>query len=159
MAFPRLDFIASKVFHKNRRVPIETSRRSFLGFPFAFPLAFDREGHVTRSETRSADGFAEPLPPAPPLEMIQLPPGPLRLPNGRETLVSSYALGRHEITVAQWNAVAKLPQRKRPLRPLKTGKESPFGWQPDQAAETIAFHDAIEFCARLSNPNFSQTSH
>ena len=150
MAFLRLSFIASKVCHKNESFSIETSRRAFLGFPFAFPLTFDRQGRVTKLESRSAAGFAEPLPSAPPLEMIQLPAGPLRLPNGRDTVVSSYALGRYEITIAQWNAVAKLPKRKRLLSLLKTGKDSPFGWQPEQAAETIAFHDAIEFCARLS---------
>ena len=150
MAFLRLSFIASKVCHKNKRFSIETSRRAFLGFPFAFPLAFDREGHVTRSESRSAEGFAEPLSGAPPIEMIQLPAGPLRLPNGRDTVVSTFALGRSEITVAQWNAVAKLPKRKRVLHLLKTGKDSPFGWKPEQAAEMVAFRDCVEFCARLS---------
>jgi formylglycine-generating enzyme required for sulfatase activity len=126
------------------------SRRSFLGFPFAFPTAFDRLGRVTQSEQRMANGFADRLPGAPPLELITLPSGPLVLPNGRETLISGFSLGRHEVTVAQWNAVAKLPKRKRTLTPFATGKDSPFGWKPDQAVETVSFRDCMEFCARLS---------
>jgi hypothetical protein len=150
MAFLRLRFIASKVCHKNKRFSIETSRRAFLGFPFAFPLAFDRQGHVTASESRTAEGFADALPGAPPLELIQIPSGALLLPNGREARVSAFALGRHEVTVAQWNAVAKLPKRKLTLPVLKTGANSPFGWRPEQAAEMVAFRDCVEFCARLA---------
>jgi formylglycine-generating enzyme required for sulfatase activity len=126
------------------------SRRFFLAFPFAFPTGFDRQGRVTQSETRTAEGFADPLPGAPPLELLTLPSGSLVLPNGRETVISGFSLGRHEVTVAQWNAVAKLPKRRRALPPFQTGQQSPFGWEPDQAVETVSFRDCLEFCARLS---------
>ena len=127
-----------------------TTRRSFLAFPFAFPAALDQQGRVTRAEDRTAEGFADALPGAPAMEMLTIPSGPLVLPNGRETIVSSFALGRYEVTVAQWNAAARLPKHRRALPPFSTGRESPFGWQPEQAVETVSFRDCLEFCARLS---------
>lgn len=128
------------------------TRRSFLAFPFVFPLSFDARGRVTRSEQRTAEGFADPLPHgAPPLEMVQLPGGAIDDEHGRQTLISPFALGRYEVTNAQWNAVAHLPKRKRVLKPRPMGKESPFGWEPEQAVEMVAFDDCVEFCARLAH--------
>jgi len=128
-----------------------TSRRSFLVFPFTFPVAFDRQGRVTRSEQRSVEGFADPLPNnAPALEMVRLPAGSVDGETGRKTLISAFALGRYEITVQQWNAVVHLPKRKRKLQPIPVGKNSPFGWEPEQAVEMVAYDDCLEFCARVA---------
>jgi formylglycine-generating enzyme required for sulfatase activity len=127
------------------------SRRSFLAFPFVFPIGFDSRGRVTQSETRSAEGFADGLPHgAPPLELVQIPGGSLMDERGRQTLVSPFLLGRYEVTNQQWNAVARLPKRKRALPVRVMGKESPFGWEPAQAVEMVAFDDCVEFCARLA---------
>lgn len=127
------------------------TRRSLFSFPFLFPLAFDGRGTVTRTETRSAEGFSQPLPHgAPALEMVHIPGGELLDPRGRPTLISPFSLSRFEVTNLQWNAVARLPKRKRslPLRPF--GKESPFGWEPEQAVEMVAYDDCLEFCARVA---------
>lgn len=127
------------------------SRRRFLAFPFVFPIGIDSRGRVTQSETRSAEGFADALPHgAPALEMVQIPGGSLTDERGRQTLVSPFSLGRYEVTNLQWNAVARLPKRKRALPVRVMGKESPFGWAPEQAVEMVAFDECVEFCARLS---------
>lgn len=127
------------------------TRRSFLAFPFTYPLAFDREGRVSRSEQRTAQGFADALPHAGgALEMVELAGGTMRAANGRTRLVSPFALGRYEVTVRQWNAVARMGKRKRTMRVLETGKKSPFGWEEEQAVEMVGYDDCEEFCARVA---------
>lgn len=155
MALRRVNGIADRVCHelplKNNRVPGGWSRRQLLGavFPFQFPVALDQFGRVVKSESREASGYIDTLPGGIKLEMVTLPAGQVLLPNGRDTYIASFSLGRTEITVAQWNAVAKLPKKKRALPLLKTGKESVYGWEPEQAAEMVAFGDIVEFCTRL----------
>jgi formylglycine-generating enzyme required for sulfatase activity len=130
---------------------LHLDRRSFLSFPFLFPTGFDSRGRVTASEPRSAEGFSDALPHgAPPLEMVQIPGGSLTDERGRQTLVSPFSLGRFEVTNQQWNAVVRLPKRKRTLRVRVLGKQSPFGWEPEQAVEMVAFDDCVEFCARVA---------
>lgn len=106
---------------------------------------------MTQSESRSAEGISDALPHgAPAMELVQIPAGSLTDQRGRQTLVSPFLLGRFEVTNAQWNAVARLPKRKRALPLRVMGKESPFGWEPEQSVEMVAFDDCLEFCARVA---------
>jgi formylglycine-generating enzyme required for sulfatase activity len=60
--------------------------------------------------------------------------------------VPSFFMGRTPITQAQWRQVVKLPQVKEKL-------DNPYPSRfkgPDLPVERVSWHDATEFCARLS---------
>lgn len=59
--------------------------------------------------------------------------------------VAPFYMGKFTVTQAQWRAVAALPQVNRKL------DANPSNFKGDTLpVETISWHDAIEFCARLS---------
>ncbi|MFM7528183.1 MAG: formylglycine-generating enzyme family protein, partial [Nodosilinea sp.] len=95
------------------------------------------------------------------LEMIAIPGGQLDLARSEEAIalddshgsgdlpstvaVEDFFMGRYPITQAQWRAVARLPQANRPLHP------DPSHFRGDnRPVERISWHDAVEFCDRLS---------
>lgn len=63
-----------------------------------------------------------------------------------EVLVSNFFMSQYPITQAQWRAIAILPEinRKLALNPSKFKGE-------DHPVECVSWHDAIEFCARISS--------
>jgi formylglycine-generating enzyme required for sulfatase activity len=59
--------------------------------------------------------------------------------------VSPFLMGRYPVTQEQWHAVAKLPQIDRELN------ANPSHFSGDShPVEQVSWHDAVEFCARLS---------
>ena len=59
--------------------------------------------------------------------------------------VPTFFMGRYQITQAQWKAVANLPQVAIKLKP------EPSHFKGDNLpVEKVSWHDAVEFCARLS---------
>jgi len=59
--------------------------------------------------------------------------------------VSEFYLSKHEVTQAQWRAVAQLPKVKRDL------KSDPSYFKGDtRPVEMVSWEDAVEFCERLS---------
>jgi formylglycine-generating enzyme required for sulfatase activity len=63
----------------------------------------------------------------------------------RRVTVPAFRIGRFPITQAQWKAVAGLEKVERELN------ASPSKFKgPDRPVESVSWHDAIEFCRRLS---------
>jgi formylglycine-generating enzyme required for sulfatase activity len=59
--------------------------------------------------------------------------------------VSSFFMGKYPVTQAQWRAVAALPQASQEL------DLDPSHFKGDKRpVEQVSWHDAVEFCARLS---------
>jgi formylglycine-generating enzyme required for sulfatase activity len=59
--------------------------------------------------------------------------------------VPTFFMGRYPVTQAQWRLVAGLPRLQQNLNPVPSyfkGETRPV--------ETVSWHDAVEFCARLS---------
>jgi formylglycine-generating enzyme required for sulfatase activity len=59
--------------------------------------------------------------------------------------VKPFFLGKYPVTQAQWQAVAKLSKVNRELDPDPSGFKG-----ADRPVEQVSWHDAVEFCARLS---------
>jgi formylglycine-generating enzyme required for sulfatase activity len=115
---------------------------------------------VTMSEKRSkgtAQHFVEDLNGVG-LDMVLIPANnftmgaPVNELRSRETerpqqliTVPQFFMGRYPVTQAQWKAVAAMPQVNRELKPdpsrFKGG---------DRPVEQVNWHDAVEFCDRLS---------
>jgi hypothetical protein len=92
------------------------------------------------------------------LEMVAIPGGTFTMGSAKgeeghdddegpehSVRVASFWMGKFAVTQAQWAVVAKLPKVKRDL------DSNPFFFKgKDLPVERVSWHDAIEFCDRLS---------
>ena len=93
------------------------------------------------------------------LEMVYIPPGTFQMgspetetgrysaesPQHPVTLAEPFFIGKYPVTQAQWRVVAGLSQVKQELDP------DPSEFKGDNCpVEQVSWHDATEFCARLS---------
>ena len=102
--------------------------------------------------------FAERLNDAVEIEMIAIAAGTFMMGSPEDELernsseapqhevnVAAFFMGKYPITQAQWKAVAALPQINRELEP------DPSEFKGDKLPiEQVSWHDAVEFCDRLS---------
>ena len=120
-----------------------------LGQGFEFEVVtVNEQGQVTRSQTHRAQRIVEELPNGVTLEMIAIPGGSFlmgsRANRGyadehpqHSVRVQSFFMGKSPVTQEQWEAI--------------------MGWAPayrckgaKRPADRVTWHDAWEFCARLS---------
>ncbi len=87
------------------------------------------------------------------LDMVLIPEGSFRMGSSGYTpekpvhrvKVSRFAMGKNEVTQAQWKSVASLPRVSRDMNP------DPSYFKGDnRPVEQVSWYDAMEFCARLS---------
>ena len=119
-------------------------------------ITVDKKGKENSRTRKSAEFFAEDLGNGILLEMVMIPRGTYLMgsPEGKgvgtqrpqhSVTVPSFFMGKYSITQAQWRAVAALPQVEIPLNPDPShfkGKSRPV--------EQVCWHEAVEFCQRLS---------
>ncbi|QEI41557.1 Serine/threonine-protein kinase pkn1 [Dolichospermum sp. UHCC 0315A] len=112
-----------------------------------------------KRKQKQAQHFIEDLGNGIQLEMVAIPGGsfmmgsPKNEPERRETespqhqvTVPPFLLGKYPVTQAQWQAVAALPPVNQELKPNPSRFEG-----ANRPVERVSWHDAVEFCNRLSN--------
>ena len=112
-----------------------------------------------KRKQKQAQQFIEDLGNGIQLEMVAIPGGtfmmgsPKNEPGRRETespqhqvTVPPFLLGKYPVTQAQWQVVATLPQVNQELKPNPSRFEG-----ANRPVERVSWHDAVEFCNRLSN--------
>ncbi|MBE7386284.1 MAG: formylglycine-generating enzyme family protein [Leptolyngbya sp. SIO1E4] len=109
--------------------------------------------------TGEVQRYVEPLSDSVGLELIAIPGGTFRMGSPEDeperkaerespqhdVTVAPFFMGRYPVTQAQWRAVANLPQVNRELNPDPSGFKG-----NNRPVERIYWHDAVEFCARLT---------
>ncbi len=129
---------------------------SIVTEPFEFKTVNSQKQEI--SINNSARSFIENLDRGEKLEMVAIPSGTFEMGSsateiGRDenespqntVKVDAFFIGKYPITQSQWRSVAALPKIKSYLDP------NPSAFKGDNnPVERISWHDAVEFCERLS---------
>ncbi len=141
--------------------PAPAARMSVTGVPlrsFDFQtLTVDANGRLSPKRTAQAWGFTDNTNGVP-LEMVEIEGGAFTMgsPDSeqnrssdegpqRRVTVSGFAMGKFEVTQAQWQAVARLPKVKIDLSADPANFTS-----ANLPVVRVSWDQAVEFCARLS---------
>ncbi|MDX2244920.1 MAG: formylglycine-generating enzyme family protein [Leptolyngbyaceae cyanobacterium bins.302] len=121
-------------------------------------VVLDKNGQKISEHQYNAKYFEEKLGNGITLEMVEISDGEFIMGSPRveegsldrekpqhKVKVASFFLGKFPVTQAQWEAVAELPKAKRDL--MKNPSTFKGGNLP---VECISWHDAVEFCERLT---------
>ena len=111
-------------------------------------ITVNAKGQEIEPETRQVEYFTEDLGNNVTLEMVSIPGGKFLMgsPKGEgydgekpqhEVTVKSFYMGRYPVTQAQWQAVMG-------------NNPAEFQDSPQNPVENVSWHDAVEFCQRLS---------
>ena len=114
---------------------------------------------IIKRYKKTAQYFTEDLGNGIELEMVLIPGGSFIMGSQEEEEGSSdnerpqhqvtikpFCFGKYPITQAQWQAVAALPPVKQELKPNPSRFKG-----ANRPIECVSWHDAVEFCNRLSN--------
>ncbi len=132
-------------------------RETKQGKPFDFQVVgVNSSGEIIQREQKEARSIVENLPQGATLERVYIPGGKFLMgsPDGvgnatehpqHQVTIAPFFMSKYPITQAQWRAVASLPQEQRNLN------SAPSHFKGDnRPVESVSWHDAVEFCARLS---------
>ncbi len=160
--------IASGIFKRSlvaepKYIPPAEGGRKAFGLPlwtvkFEIIKVDNRGEIIERYPNKEAKFFKEDLGNGVSLEMVEIPGDSFKMGSPkeekgsidrerpqREVRVSSFFMGKFQVTQSQWRAVANLPQVKREL------EAEPSNFKGDnRPVERVSWNDAVEFCARLS---------
>ena len=119
-------------------------------------ITVDKTGKENSRIKKSAEVFAEDLGNGVLLEMVKIRSGTFQMGSpkdqGRDSekpqhsvTVPAFLMGKYPVTQAQWRSVAALPQVEIMLNP------DPAYFNGDnRPVEQVSWHEAVEFCQRLS---------
>lgn len=119
-------------------------------------VTVDTAGREVSRDRRNAKLFAEQLSQTITLEMVSIPGGTYMMGSPEyegdaderpqhQVTVKPFFMGKFPVTQAQWRAIAALPKVKQTLNP----NPSKFKGL-DRPVENVSWHEAVEFCVRLS---------
>lgn len=119
-------------------------------------ITVNRRGEIIERETKVAQYFNEDLGENITLEMVVIPSGTFMMGSPEEegynlekpqheVTVPSFFMGKYQITQAQWQIVASLPQVN-----LKLDADPSRFKSANRPVERVSWYDAVEFCDRLS---------
>lgn len=146
----------SEETEKAASLPSKSEVRPLKTFQFE-TVKVDANGNVTERRKGRAQGYSEVINGVQ-LEMVLIPAGTFQMGSPateehrssdegpqHQVTVQQFYLGKHEVTQAQWRAVAGLPKVKIDLNP------DPSNFKGDNLpVEYLSWDEAVEFCARLS---------
>ncbi|MDB9456589.1 formylglycine-generating enzyme family protein [Dolichospermum circinale] len=114
---------------------------------------------IIKRYKKTANYFTEDLGNGIELEMVLIPGGSFTMGSQKEEEGSSdnerpqhqvtikpFCFGKYPVTQAQWQAVAALPEVNQELQPNPSRFKG-----ANRPVESVSWHDAVEFCNRLSN--------
>ncbi|HKV38556.1 MAG TPA: bifunctional serine/threonine-protein kinase/formylglycine-generating enzyme family protein [Blastocatellia bacterium] len=140
------------------------THRGLKGMPAIHTFAFsvftvDGTGQIASTHRDQARYFTEDLGGGVTMEMVSIPEGKFAMgaPDADKNLypdetpqhqvsIRPFYIGRTEVTLGQWAAVAKMPKVNRELDP----DTSTFKSDPKLPVQHVTWLDAEEFCERLS---------
>jgi formylglycine-generating enzyme required for sulfatase activity len=128
--------------------------------PFVFEsVTVNNRGEVIATEAHQSFYFEEPLGDrVAPLKLVAIPSGEFIMGSPEhepehyssespqhQVKVSPFFISQYPVTQAQWRSVAALPRQERDLDPAPSDFKG-----EDRPVEQVSWHEAVEFCARLS---------
>ena len=126
--------------------------------PMSEPAVSPPGNLIIRRQQRVGRYWREPLGNGADLEMVLIPGGEFWMGSPEDELdrrtnesprhrvrVPTFLMGKYPVTQAQWRVVAALPQVERALKPDPSEFKG-----ANRPVEQVSWHDAVEFCRRLS---------
>jgi formylglycine-generating enzyme required for sulfatase activity len=136
---------------------VKLERETKQGKPFDFEVVrVNSSGEIIQREQKRACSILENLPQGATLERVYIPGGEFLMgsPDGEghsdehpqhQVTIAPFFMSKYPVTQAQWRAVASLPQEQQNL------DSAPSYFKGDnRPVEQLCWHEAVEFCARLS---------
>jgi formylglycine-generating enzyme required for sulfatase activity len=120
------------------------------------------QGNVNSPMTQAAKSFVEKLGERTSLEIVKIPGGSFQMGSlpgkgndserpQHKVQVPEFWMGKYPVTQAQWRFVASLPPEQTEL------DANPSAFEGDnRPVETVSWHQAVEFCQRLSRHSKNQ---
>ncbi|WP_293151101.1 MULTISPECIES: bifunctional serine/threonine-protein kinase/formylglycine-generating enzyme family protein [unclassified Microcoleus] len=153
----RADCVGAELAAPPEKIPKKVSSTPLKTVEFE-TVTVNSRGRIVKRTQCQVQVFSETLAPAIILEMVAIPEGSFVMgsPNleagrsndeepQRTVNIAPFFMGRYQVTQLQWRAVANLPKVKIDLKVYPS-----YFKGANLPVEQVSWHDATEFCARLS---------